>query len=98
MAVKQLHLDTKDEVKRWRGAEKEMNQSDSSVHLNPYAGCLRMVNRELSPNRTGKVWHRLSLTPELTYVYFLPMTVIRQSMCMCCRKVTTVSLAGETAT
>lgn len=57
-----------------------------------------MINRESYPNRTGQIWHRFSLTPGLTHVYFLPMTVIRQSMCMCCRKVTTVSLAGETAT
>ena len=41
---------------------------------------------------------KVSLTPEFSHVYFFAMTVIRQSMCMCCRKVTTVSLAGETAT
>jgi hypothetical protein len=52
---------------------------------------------EMALNRAGII-HRLILTPELTHVYFVSMTVIRQDMCTCCRKVTTVSLAGETAT
>jgi len=57
-----------------------------------------MVIPGLQQDRNGKNAYGLSLTPELTPLYFLRMTVIQQSMCMCCRKVTTVSLAGKTAT